>query len=344
MRMVSGEVVRGGVVGQQRRSTHHSLLTTQQKGFTLIELLVVIAIIALLIALLLPAVQKVREAADRTQCANNLKQIGLACHSYVDAKGCLPPSRTMYGWQDELQEYYNGIDAEPDGDEAMGPTWAVYLLPYLEQAPLYKEWDLWYQMTNPTPPWGIPYNGQSAQAVQGVVPVYFCPSRRSPSTPPTLSLSGDGGLPGALGDYACCVGTTGTDYWNFAVSPLFPTGAFRLGVPPGLGVRLAEIADGTSNTLLIGEKHVQDGQLGQGNNDCCIYDGSNICANRSAGINYPLAQSINDPAWKFGSYHTAVCQFVFADGHVQGLSIGIDPQILELLANIKDGQPIPPYE
>jgi prepilin-type N-terminal cleavage/methylation domain-containing protein len=311
-------------------------------GFTLIELLVVIAIIALLIALLLPAVQKVREAADRTQCANNLKQLGLACHSYVDVNKCLPPSPTMYGLQDELAEFFNGVDHEPDGDESFGPTWAVYLLPYLEQAPLYKLWNLSYDPN--TPPWGTAYNFQSPQAVQGVVPGFFCPSRRSSSTPPTLSLSGDGGLPGALSDYACCVGTTGSDFWNFAVSPLLPNGAFRVGAPPGLGVRLAEITDGTSNTILIGEKHVQSGQFGQANNDCCIYDGSNICANRSAGFNYPLAQSINDPAWKFGSYHTAICQFVFADGSVHSLVVSIDPFALECLANIKDGQPLPLYE
>jgi prepilin-type N-terminal cleavage/methylation domain-containing protein len=313
----------------------------RRSGFTLIELLVVIAIIALLIALLLPAVQKVREAADRTQCANNLKQIGLACHSFVDNYGCLPPSRTMYGLQDEIDEFYNGRDLEPDGDEALGPTWAVNLLPYLDQAPLYNLWNLKFDIN--AFPWGTPYNGQKPEAVQGTVPVYFCPSRRSPSTPPLLSLSGDGGLPGALGDYACCVGTTGSDFWNFAISPLLPNGAFRVGMT-NQGVRLNEITDGTSNTFLIGEKHVQDSQFGQGNNDCCIYDGSNICANRSAGINYPLAQSINDPAWKFGSYHTAVCQFVYADGSVHALSIGIYPPILECLANRKDGQVIPPYE
>src|SRR5262245_2314753 len=117
-------------------------LSKRKRGFTLIELLVVIAIIALLVALLLPAVQKVREAANRTQCGNNLHQIGLACHLYVDTNHCLPPSRTMYGLDDELAEFFDGLDAEPDGDETMGPTWAVYLLPYLEQDALYQLWDL----------------------------------------------------------------------------------------------------------------------------------------------------------------------------------------------------------
>src|SRR4051812_38984198 len=92
----------------------------QRFGFTLIELLVVIAIIAILIALLVPAVQKVREAAARTKCMNNLKQIGLGIHNYHDTFRRLPPDRIVNDW----------------------PTWAVLILPYIEQADLFKQWDL----------------------------------------------------------------------------------------------------------------------------------------------------------------------------------------------------------
>jgi prepilin-type N-terminal cleavage/methylation domain-containing protein len=153
-------------------------------GFTLVELLVVMALISLLLGLLLPAVQKAREAANRIKCANNLKQITLALHLYEHTYGQLPPFSVL-----------------PTG----GATWAVLILPYLEQDNLYRQWDL-----------SRTYYEQTDVARQTPVSSYFCPTRRSASTSPRLSLSGDqprlginqygSNVPGALGDYACSVG------------------------------------------------------------------------------------------------------------------------------------------
>jgi len=291
----------------------------------LVELLVVMAIIALLVGLLLPGVQKVREAATRISCANNLKQIGLALHNYESVNGKLPPSR--------LSDLH--------------ATWAVLILPWMEQDNLYRAWNL-----------NLTYYDQSKEARLTAVPDYFCPARRTYDTPPTSSVSGDqnddppfsGGnlgpfIPGALGDYGAC---TGTDNCDGADCQGATNGAFRVitdqtGKPVG-AVRLIEITDGLSNTFFVGEKHVHEDHFGEGVLDCSLYNGDYyVCSTRSAGPNYMLAQTTRDETIGFGSYHPGICQFLFGDGSVRSLAIDTSPNTLALLANIADGQDVPDF-
>lgn len=287
-------------------------MSTRRKGFTLIELLVVIAIISMLMGLLLPAVQKAREAASRISCANNLKQIGLALHNHEGTFGRLPPSRLGDG----------------------KATWAVLILPFLEQENLYRQWNLdatYYQQNDVARM--TPYKG------------YYCPSRRSSATDP-VSISGDqwsgGGpgaphVPGGLGDYVANIGTTGFDY-PF-VTP--PNGAFQTG--RGLGFN-AFFMDGLSNTVFVGEKHVPVNYFGAGWWDCSIYNGDYFpCSCRAGGPNYPLTNNPQDMGWKFGSLHTGVVQFCFGDGGVRSVPAYTSPYTVGLLMQRNDGQVIPEY-
>jgi prepilin-type N-terminal cleavage/methylation domain-containing protein/prepilin-type processing-associated H-X9-DG protein len=297
-------------------------------GFTLIELLVVIAIIGVLIALLLPAVQKVREAANRSKCLNNLKQIGLAMHNYHDSFNVLPYARS--------------------GGRPQDNSWAVLVLPYIEQGPLYSRY------TTPIP------NGsggtfmmnsdsglndlnrsefRATGALEAQVPTFLCPSRRSPG-PDAMSMNGGATYDneeGACGDYGVISGDRSNRY---------NTGAFHINDQYAVGIRFAQILDGLSNTLLAGEKHVPTGGFGAVPNDFIIYaskDASTI--GRLAGPGCPLAvsliESFND---QFGSNHPGTVQFVFCDGHVQGLGTSIHDDVLGLLANRADGQVIPSYD
>jgi hypothetical protein len=281
-------------------------------------LLVVIAIISTLIGLLLPAVQKAREAAARISCANNLKQTGLAMQNYEGALGRLPPSRGMVG----------------------GPTWAVSLLPWMEQDNLYRQWNMsqWYYLQTPT-------------ARLGTVRSYFCPSRRTAADAQMGSVYGDipsdpaffGGIasthvPGGLGDYAAVVDRSGFDFPT-STSP-GTGGAFML----GNGARLLDFTDGLSNSFLVGEKHIPQNKNGYGWWDCSTYNGDyHQCSTRAASALYPLTTNPNDTGWKFGSRHTMVVLFCFADGHVQNIPEMLDPRILELLNQKSDGLVIPGF-
>src|SRR5262249_51711497 len=193
------------------RSISHS---RRLAAFPLSALLVVIAIIAVLIGLLLPAVQKVREAAARASCSNNLKQLALAVHNYHDARGELPPDRLANDW----------------------PTWAVLILPYIEQDAAYRMWDItkrFAEQPNPSP------NANSinqADPCTRFIKTYYCPSRPGPATytGSNSGTSGDGNdLPkrvGVPGDYVSVSGNGNND------------GALRISKPSGVS------ASGTPGT------------------------------------------------------------------------------------------------
>jgi prepilin-type processing-associated H-X9-DG protein len=150
-----------------------------------------------------------------------------------------------------------------------------------------------------------------------------------------------GGVLGVPGDYAINIGTTGADYdVQSILGTIHPNGPFR----PIRGIPLRQIYDGTSNTLMVGEKHVPMEHMAEFPWDCSIFDGHNpVCNTRCAGPGFPLANNKFDLGWKFGSYHSGICQFVFCDGSVRSLRNSVNEVTLGLLANIHDGLPIPEY-
>lgn len=299
-----------------------------RQGFTIVEVLVVVAVVAVLIGLLIPAVQRTREAAARATCANHLKQIGLAILHYESVMKRLPPSRTSTSL----------LGGTPD-PMTWFATWPVLVMPYLEQENLYRQWEL-----------TRPYAKQSEAARLTPVPVYFCPSLRDPGERTTRSfvagISAHFEFPGALGDYAASIDRTGCDVPGDMLRCPHPPlhGAFRAGT----GYQLTEFTDGLTNTLLVGEKSVA-----LLNTDSAYYaDLGPVpgASSRAAGRRYPLVPAdleahqstfLNHgpPPW-FGGAHPGVCQFVFADGHVTPLNYTIDLLTLEYLGMRDDGQPV----
>lgn len=308
------------------------------RGFTLVELLVVIAIIGVLIALLLPAVQAAREAARRAQCANHLKQIGLATQNYYGARNSLPPA------------YLTGMGHA---------TWLVMIMPYLEAGNLYSIANVeksYYSLPEAT--------------IRTHVDVYLCPSHRGGEQ---LSTKGDERAPvkhrpGAVANYQACAGdgTIVPYYLNSANGVLRPThdceltnGCPLTGTISGTGPYMIYkgwrmqrnykiITDGLSNTFLAGEKHVMtghDGEIDYGDNSYFNDDNSSSAVNL-AGPLYPLAESPDDPniplanrSMTFGSHHTGgMVQFTMADASVQQIQTAIDPVVLGYLASINDEQ------
>jgi prepilin-type N-terminal cleavage/methylation domain-containing protein/prepilin-type processing-associated H-X9-DG protein len=193
-------------------------MSRRRQGFTLIELLVVIAIIAILIGMLLPAIQRIREAAMRAQCENNLKQMGIACHGYHDVNGWLPPG-------------YNASAAYPDTSPGWG--WAAFLLPHLDQDPLYKQIDF-----------NAPMQGQAAIAMP--LKIFLCPSDTFPAT--AFSVT-DGSLAtlcnAAPSSYAATVGDDSSEAdAEVGNGPFYRNSR----------TRFAQVKDGLAQTVFIGDR------------------------------------------------------------------------------------------
>lgn len=203
------------------------------EGFTLIELLVVIAIIAILIALLVPAVQKVREAAARTQCVNNLKQVGLGLHNFHDTRKFFPPGCTT--------------DQAPYGTGGgWGSSWKVFILPYIEQNAMYSKW----QFTGSS---GYTHANNMPLTNNVTISVYRCPS--SP-IPDFYASSNNNGAIQMMGSYTGIAGSSLVNA-NGSSNDINSGGGVLFNYSK---VTLTSITDGSSNTIVVGEQsdHIRD--------------------------------------------------------------------------------------
>ena len=296
------------------------------RGFTLIELLVVIAIIAILVALLLPAVQQAREAARRAQCKSNLKQLALGLHNYHEQTRCFP-----FGW------------------DQRGASWSTMILPQIEQGTLYRK--LIFQESGPGN-WNA--NGSTNEAAAGtILTVFRCPSMVQPSQVnnngipkrvPT-SYRGSGGSEASSDDTSTIAIPNTKGLENMHQNGVFSACS---------SVRLRDLTDGSSQTLLLGESStdidfVKDGQamdhwyIGSPQTDPCRCDGgtggtefSEFVGTTIVGINLRK----NNPAangrlmeLSFGSYHPGGAHFALADGAVRFISENIDQALYQGLGS-----------
>jgi prepilin-type N-terminal cleavage/methylation domain-containing protein/prepilin-type processing-associated H-X9-DG protein len=341
----------------------------KRTAFTLVELLVVIAIIAILIGLLLPAVQKVREAAARSKCANNLKQFGLALHHHHDAVGWFPPGFTVKGTDNLEMGGFGGF---------------IPLLPYLEQENWFRRWDpdrLWYEAPN-------------FDIVSVEVKLFYCPSNRSGGVIDMSYLVPVAGRPLpnlAASDYLLCKGANAA-LCEFSPLPSAAHGAFDVNTR----TRLTDITDGTSTTFAVGEgagnnprfgirRYYQDTTAATGffPNQSHLIDQSwssgptATTALKSTGmlggsclgitairggqadpfdepmnrtlalpsfdynngcVNAGTAPGTYDTVGGFRSVHPGGCQFLFCDGSVRFVSETVRPDTYRALSTIAGGE------
>jgi prepilin-type N-terminal cleavage/methylation domain-containing protein len=285
--------------------------TGPRSAFTLIELLVVIAIIAILIGLLLPAVQKIREAAARMQCQNHLKQIGLAFHNFHDVNQYFPHAGS------------DGPDINCcNASTRVGWTWMYRILPFIEQ-------DNVYNTTNDT------------TVAQTAIKIYYCPSRRQP----TLYKNG------GRCDYA---GNGGRDMAGEGREGVLVRQWVNPGPPKLIDApieqfrRMADITDGTSNTIMVGEKQCHISVLGTAGGDNEPWNNSGWDQDHvrfgeavpQPDSMHPTSKSPTFWSVRFGGPHPGVFTAAFADGSVKPIKYSIDAANWMRICLIADGEVI----
>lgn len=306
-------------------------------GFTLIELLVVIAIIAVLIALLLPAVQQAREAARRTQCKNNLKQLGLACHNYHDTFNRLPLNRM------------GGRNTSATFPATFGNVgWLAMILPYIDQAPLYNQINFLDQTNAPRCIVGTSSAGPNLNVRMTVITGFLCPSNPQPSV--VQNQSGypdswsDGGINGGRTDYVGNMGWMNAGHrdcpnggyggnWNgaaWADVQDFTNGAQLSNCNGVIGwndcVALKDLVDGTSTTMMVLEDHHWQNKSNKavpfGD---AMWFGSYAIHSTKMPINWDPAGDFRCDQWS--SVHTGGAQGLLSDGSVKFVGENVDWQI-----------------
>ena len=333
---------------------------SQRRGVTLIELLVVIAIIAILIGLLLPAVQKVREAAARAQCANSLKQMGLALHNYHDTKGSFPAGVISQLRDPTWRMPPGNCNAFPDD---LGPGWGLFalMLPEIEQDNLYKSINFNLSVADPA----------NAAARRTPVKTYLCPSdagfhlvsATTCGSPPQAANTPRPLTDGAMCSYVGCLGggDANNPDPNFGCYEYQPfNGVFHRNSK----VRVADVTDGTSNTIGIGERSstfveaIWAGLVPTGE---MVYNQSSPPPQFDRSLNQPcqnwrppitavvvhgrqfVPNAFNGSPASFHAAHTNGSNFVFTDGSCHFISSGVQLTVFRALCTRNNGEVVGDY-
>jgi prepilin-type N-terminal cleavage/methylation domain-containing protein/prepilin-type processing-associated H-X9-DG protein len=348
--------------GVRESKMNRSMNSRRALGFTLVELLVVIAIIGILVALLLPAVQAAREAARRMQCSNNLKQFGLAMHTYHSAKRVFPYGSADHDWE-----------ANPNGTEARwGGSWRTFLLPFMDKPAIADRLSRINNRSSIVSDRTSPWASSPLQTV--IVPGYVCPSEPQPWVRNGFEYWSFGPQDGAaISTYMGCAGPVSTGPLDWGIfgscglctdgshldafcpctlgnTPQYNRGFYHGHNPDGPGmldmfpnrISMKDVEDGASNTIHVGETHGVNAN-GDGCGDQLNWMSTWAVSSTVYGINAQNVGSTWQDGCNFRSYHPGGAHFLFVDGSVHFLSETVDLWTFGYLGARNDGQAVSGY-